>query len=1049
MKDFLVRGTLHEVDPAVRELIELEAERQLRKIILIPSESTTSQAVLEALGSRFQNIYAEGYPDEGSRTFDEPAILDYASRLSEYRRFSDPRYYKGVEYADVAEMLARRRCAEAFATASVPAERLLVNVQALSGAPANNAVYHALVNPGDTVMGMNLFYGGHLSHGSPVNRSGRYYNIVSYSVDPGTERIDYEAVAALAAQHKPKMIIAGFSSYPWVPDWARFRAIADQVGAFFLADIAHIAGMIAAGVIASPVGHAHVITFTTHKSLCGPRGACILTTDAALAKRIDRAVFPGEQGGPHVNVFAAMAVMFKHARTPEFRALQAQIVGNAARLAKRLEGHGFRIPFGGTDTHLLNLDTKSIVGEDGAILSGDMAARILDLAGIVTNRNTIPGDTSANNPTGLRMGTPWVTQRGFREAEIDRLGDLIADVLKACTPHFYTSTRRGRMLRAKVEYGAFDAARLKVRDLALAAGVDFKSLEHGYPHFYYSDTPRTGKDPVSVAVRGASAREFLYWATSNDVYALKVGQAQKTTLALPSTSVEATLARSAGDIFHLVVPAASASLALAWLRDLSDGFVTFDMDILRRVPGPVVIEEEKQAPKLAAPAGEAMDATRPFFATPLPSPKEGKPLPEFVWNDPVDPPLKRTALFETHKSLGAKIVPFAGWEMPVWYSSVIEEHLATRNAAGLFDVSHMGVWEAFGPSACAFLDGVCGNEVASLAIGQSLYTQYLDPDGKVIDDTMIYRRGDEKYLIVVNASNDDKDWAWMNAVQRGQVCIDRARPWAKAPGRAGVTLRNLRDPAAGADMRVDIALQGPKSRDILLALGGDAKTAANVKRLKRTELCDATLGGFELIVSRTGYTGEAMAFELFVHPQKAPALWAALIKAGAPFGLKPVGLGARDSLRTEAGLPLYGHEMAGPFGYTVGDSGFGSYVKTHKPWFIGRAAYIEQEKKRAGEVARFRFTKKGVRMAHPGDPVVDDKGRVIGQVTSCAVDSEGFLLGQAYLDRKCAVEGTPIAIFQSASEKPEKARKELKLGERVALPEPATVLSRFPKKSAA
>jgi len=1049
MKDFLVRGTLHEVDPAVHELLELEAERQIRKIILIPSESTSSQAVLEALGSRFQNIYAEGYPDDASRLFDEPAILDYAARLGDYRRFSDPRYYKGVEYADVAEMLARRRCAEAFATAALPAERLLVNVQALSGAPANNAVYHALVNPGDTVMGMNLFYGGHLSHGSPVNRSGRYYNIVSYTVDPKTERIDYEAVAALAAQHKPKMIIAGFSSYPWVPDWARFREIADSVGAYFLADIAHIAGMVAAGVIASPVGHAHVITFTTHKSLCGPRGACILTTEPSLAKRLDRAVFPGEQGGPHVNVFAAMAVMFKHARTPAFHELQAQIVRNAARLAQRLAGHGFRVPFGGTDTHLLNIDTKSIVGEQGATLSGDMAARILDLAGIVVNRNTIPGDTSANNPSGLRMGTPWVTQRGFREPEIDRLGDLMAEVLNACQPHYYSSTRRGRVLRAKVGFAALDAARLKVRDLAHEAGADYKPGEHGYPHFFYSDSPHTGKEPVSVSVRGANAREFLYWATSSDVYALPVGQTQKTLLALPGAAIEATLGRSAGEVFHLGVPAASASLALAWLRDLSDGFVAFDPDIVRRPPGPVIIEEEKQAPKLAAAKGEAVDASRPFFAAPLPAPKEGKPLPDFVWNEPADPPLKRTALFEAHKALGAKIVPFAGWEMPVWYTSVVEEHVATRNAAGLFDVSHMGVWEAAGPSACAFLDTVCGNEVASLAIGQSLYTQYLDPDGKVIDDTMIYRRGEEKYLIVVNASNDDKDWAWMNAVRRGEVCIDRARPWAKAPAREGVTLRNLRDPAAGAEMRVDLALQGPTSRDILLALGADGPTAARIKRLKRTDLCDATVGGFDLIVSRTGYTGEAMAVELFVHPQRAAELWAALLKAGAPFGLKPVGLGARDSLRTEAGLPLYGHEMAGPFAYTVGDSGFGSYVKTSKPWFIGRAAYLEQEKKRTGEVARFRFAKKGVRMAHQSDPVVDDKGRVIGHVTSCAVDAEGFLLGQAYLERKYAVEGTPIAVFQSASDKAEKARKELKIGERVALPEPAKVISRFPKKSAA
>jgi glycine hydroxymethyltransferase len=279
---------------------------------------------------------------------------------------------------------------------------------------------------------------------------------------------------------------------------------------------------------------------------------------------------------------------------------------------------------------------------------------------------------------------------------------------------------------------------------------------------------------------------------------------------------------------------------------------------------------------------------------------------------------------------------------------------------------------------------------------------------------------------------------------QGTVQVDSARPWAQAFGRRTI-LRNLRDPQAGADMRVDIALQGPKSRDILLSLGVDAPTKKKITALKRTELCDASVGGFELVVSRTGYTGEKMAFELFVHPNQAPALWNALLKAGAPLGLKACGLGARDSLRTEAGLPLYGHEMGGELGLGVAEAGFGSYVKTYKPWFIGRAAYLAREQQRKTVVARFRFTEKGVRMAHHGDPVMDLKGRVIGVVTSCAVDSEGFLTGQASLELKSAVEGTPIAIYQGAPKTAGKAPAELKLGERVTLPTPAVVLSRFPK----
>ena len=274
MADFLTRGTLAEVDPEVSELIRLEAERQYRKLILIPSESTAPVAVREALGSVFQNLYAEGYPDDETRQMSEAEILDYTARLSYYRRYADPRYYKGVEYADVIESLARRRCAEAFATEKFSADQFFVNVQPLSGAPANNAVYTALVNPGDTIMGMNLLHGGHLTHGSSVNRSGKLFNAVHYTVNPLTEQIDYEQVEALALEHKPKIIIAGYSSYPWVPDWAKFRAVADKVGAIFLADVSHIAGLIAAGAIPSPVGHAHVITFTTHKTLLGPRGAC-------------------------------------------------------------------------------------------------------------------------------------------------------------------------------------------------------------------------------------------------------------------------------------------------------------------------------------------------------------------------------------------------------------------------------------------------------------------------------------------------------------------------------------------------------------------------------------------------------------------------------------------------------------------------------------------------------------------------------------------------------------------------------------------------------
>jgi len=1049
MVDFLFRGSLAELDPDVDELVKIEAERQYRKLILIPSESAAPAAVREALGSVFQNIYAEGYPDEDTRRMVEAEILDYDARLADFRRYSDPRYYKGVEYADIVEALARRRCAEAFATNGVAAEQIFVNVQALSGGPANNAVYHALVNPGDTIMGMNLLHGGHLSHGSPVNRSGKYYHAVHYTVDTESEQIDYDAIAALAQQHQPKFIIAGYSSYPWSVDWKRFKEIARSVGALLFADIAHVAGLVVAGVYPSPLGYADVITFTTHKSLCGPRGACILTTDPGLARKIDRAVFPGEQGGPHVHVFAAMALTFKLAKTEQFKVMQAQVVKNCFTLTERLRTRGLRIPYGGTDTHLTNVDCASVKGPDGATLSGDQAARILDIAGIVVNRNTIPGDLSAADPSGIRLGTSWVTQRGMKETDMVVLADLIADLLQATKP-FTLEGRKGEARRAKVDFTVLEDTKLKVRSLAQKAGIDFEPAKHGYPHFYYLDDKPSHSEWATFELSGDRARQFLDAAISCDLEAVKAGESLATAIYTPKGTVEGALTSVGTQVYRLSMPAQQAGLAVAWLRDLSDGYIAFGDDPLRKLPGPVIVKEIAAAPlqkSLAAePASSARGASKPYFIG-MPTDK-GDPLPEFIWQDQ-EGPLRRTPLFEIHKQLGAKIIPFAGWEMPVWYSSVIEEHLATRQAAGLFDVAHMGVYQVEGMEASIFLDSVCGNDIGGLGIGESCYTHFLTPEGNVVDDTLVYHRGENKFLVVVNASNDDKDWAWLNAIKDGKVCVDSVRPWACAYGQ-GAILRNLRNPKEGADMRVDIALQGPKSRDILLSLGCDPETRRRIMALKRTQLCDAGVGGFDLVVSRTGYTGEKMAFELFVHPDRAAELFSTLIKMGGPFGLMPVGLGARDSLRTEAGLPLYGHEMGAGSGkggqrdLGVAEGGFGSYVKAYKPWFIGRQAYVAREQSRKGVVVRFRFTEKGVRMAHNGDPVLDKRGRVTGWVTSCAVDRDSLLTGLAFVELKNAEEGTLIYIYQGAPDKSGKAPAELVPGDKTTLPTPATVVSRFP-----
>lgn len=1018
MPDYLFRGNLAKLDPDVYELTQLEAERQYRKLILIPSESTAPMAVRETLMSAFQNIYAEGYPDEDTRWMSENEILDYDASLANYRRNGDPRYYKGVEYANVVEALARRRAAQAFAANGFTADQIYVNVQALSGGPANNAVYQALLSIGDTVMGLDLLHGGHLSHGSPVNRSGKWFNAVHYSVDVN-EKLDYDAIRKLANEAKPKLLIAGYSSYSWVPDWKKFREIADEVGAYLLADISHIGGMVAAGVVPSPIGHAHVVMSTTHKSLNGPRGAVLLTTDGAIAKKIDKAVFPGEQGGPHVNVFAGLALTFKLAQTKEFKKLQAQTIKNAQAMADQFVKRGLRVPFGGTNCHMLNVDCSSVIGEDGTKLSGDQAARILDIVGVVVNRNTIPGDKSAAAPSGIRLGTPWLTQRGFNEKQSRQLADVIADVLLACAPHAVDTVRKGKQRRAKLDFKVLNDAKLKIRKLSESAGIDFKVEKSGYPHFYYIDDK--SKSGV-FEITGFRVRQVFDYVASSDLSALKPGASQATTIATPKGVVKGVLTCIDFGAYYLQVPAAKAGLIATWLRDLSDGYMSFNLDgskdfTAKRIPGPTIVADWKKI-KTVKVSGSGVDVDKPYFIGTMPIVKKDA-LPSFEWNE-VEGELKKTALNQTHRDLGGRMVPFAGWEMPVVYTSIFEEHLATRQAAGLFDVSHMGAYDVRGADAASFLDTVCGNDCGGLMPGESLYTHFLTPEADVIDDTLVYRRGWNDFLVVVNASNDDKDRTWLEAVRDGTVRIDNDRPWARTYGY-NAEIRNLRDPKSGSAMRVDIALQGPKSRDILLAMGVDDKTRARIMKLKRTELCDAVVGGFDLIVSRTGYTGEKMAFELFVHPERAVEFWLAVMKAGEPFGVKPIGLGARDSLRTEAGLPLYGHEMglgSGKFDgrdLGVAEGGFGSYVKTYKPWFIGRDAFVAREKQRKGAVIRFTFDEQRTRMAHNGDPVVNAEGQRIGFVTSCAIDSARFITGQAFVETAYMKMDTPIFIHQGGN----------------------------------
>jgi glycine hydroxymethyltransferase len=402
----LSHRSLADVDPDVAHAIRHEVERQNSGLELIASENFVSTAILEAAGSVFTNKYAEGYPGR--------------------------RYYGGCENVDVVESLAIDRAKALFGADHA-------NVQAHSGAQANMAVFLAVLKPGDTILGMNLAHGGHLTHGHPLNFSGKYFNVVAYGVRKEDERLDYDELAEKAREHKPKLIVVGASAYPRVIDFARIRAVAEEVGALMMTDMAHIAGLVAAGVHPSPVPHSDFVTTTTHKTLRGPRGGLVLCRQAH-AKDLDRALFPGVQGGPLVHIIAAKAVCLKEAATPEFAAYQRQVVTNASRLASVISGGGYRIVSGGTDNHLMLVDVFS------KGITGKVAEAALGKAAITVNKNAIPFD---QNPpmvaSGIRLGTPAVTTRGLKEVDMDTVGTLILRALDAHADDVALSAIKGEV----------------------------------------------------------------------------------------------------------------------------------------------------------------------------------------------------------------------------------------------------------------------------------------------------------------------------------------------------------------------------------------------------------------------------------------------------------------------------------------------------------------------------------------------------------------------------------------------------------------------------
>lgn len=1058
MSDPTRPSEIRELDPQTAALIEAEERRQREKIILIPSESLTPPAVREALASAFTSIYAEGYPRAAMRQATSDALADLDLQLAAHRRYADWRFYKGTEMADLIESVAGRRAAECFATPDYPAERIYANVQPLSGAAANLAVYEAFVRPGETVMGMDLTEGGHLTHGSQFNITGKRYHIVSYAADRKTGKLDYERIMALAKAHRPKMIIGGFTSFPWRADWAAFRRIADEVGAVLLADIAHTAGMVIGGVYPSPVGIADVVTFTTHKTLCGPRGAVVLSTDREIAARVDNAIFPGEQGGPHVNKFASIAVALKIAQSTEFKDLQRRIVENASHLAAALQAEGLTLAYGGTDTHLLLVDLRALESSTGYTMMGEIAARILDLVGIVCNKNTIPGDHSAADAHGIRLGTPWATQRGMGKPEMEILAEIIAKVLHAIRPFSYLGLT-GDLSRGKLPLEVLEEAREAV--WTLVGRVD-STVRRPSP------SPEPAGAWRVLRVHGARAQALLHEAVTGDLLALTPGDHLRTYLFDREGILlsEVTIATLAADDHLLLCPREAGRAVADWLRALSDGYIVFDeADLLRKVQGPALVEEvppdavpEEVRPLLDLEPPQSNGETdiqalfrqhpegfaphKPYFIGQGHLDLSGPdPTREPFSFEPQEGPLKKTPLHEAHVELGGKLVPFAGWEMPVWYGSALDEHRAVRETAGLFDLGHMGVFQVEGPHAATFLNVATANYASWLDDGESQYAHLLDPDGAMIDDIFVYRRAADRYLVVVNASNEEKDWAWLSGVNDGHVLIDGEIP-RRRPGPR-ITLRDLKKERGV----IDVALQGPRSTEILGKILSKRERIA-ILGLKRTGFCEIDIDGHQILVARTGYTGEETGYEIYVGGADAIWLWTSLLEAGNPLGLRACGLAARDSTRTEAGLPLYGHDLAGPNDITPYEAGFGAYVKLHKPFFIGRGRCVAMAGALTREIVRFEVTAPGARPVRAEAIVSDRNGTVIGHVTSC-VSLGDRQVGLALVGRLELEPGTTVHLLNpSGRGEIERSAQGLHAGDRLTLPIPGKILPRFLKRTA-
>jgi glycine hydroxymethyltransferase len=645
---------------------------------------------------------------------------------------------------------------------------------------------------------------------------------------------------------------------------------------------------------------------------------------------------------------------------------------------------------------------------------------------------------------------------------MDSLAGLIHRLLTNLHPFAYNGLV-GTLPRAKVNQKILEEVRGDVAQIAEKAGIDFEFEKSTYPHH-----PLEGDQPDSqskaIQLIGFRVKQFLNQVcTANILDLLNGDQIQAYCLDPSGNLISEVLIKKLDpdqrgrDRYVLQADPKGLPSLLVWLRNLSDGYTIFDStDIYRKVEGPVVVELINNVDGVFKPESEPgssvvelyrknpayFDLTKSYYigAETLPEDPSNNGFNQWSWDDK-ETVLKKTELHSVHTGLEGKLVPFAGWEMPVRYSSVMEEHHAVRETAGLFDVSHMGVFEISGPNAITFLDLVFSNYAAWLEDGQSLYGYFLDNSGRVIDDGIIYRIKSDYFYLVCNASNEDKVWDWLTSVNQGRVLLDRDRTWIKV--EAPAILKNLKDPNSGKAQRRDLALQGPTSLLILQTLTKDPDTKKKLGLMRRTELITCQIQNMSLVVARTGYTGEDVGFEILVHPDQSEKLWKSILKVGEDFGVKPAGLGCRDSTRIEAGLPLYGSELAGPLDISPIEAGFPGYVKYHKPFFVGREALLQKENGRQREIVRFRCTQKRSRKPNQGDEIVNQEGKKIGQVTSCSVGSEGCLIGLGLLEQLGTEPGIELKVV---SQRGQRLQQNVGSDRKISTEIEITVLPRFPEK---